>query len=254
MQYTVRQMARMAGVSVRTLHYYDEIGLLKPAAVGRNGYRYYTEKELLKLQQVIFFRELDFELSRIGRIFDAPGFDAAEVLEDQKALLALKRERLGKQIRLIDKTIKNMKDDRQDKVTDRDLEETFSDGKYEEYKKEAQEKWGKDTVRRSENILKGMDKEQFEALKREGEEINQALGAFVGKDPKSAEVQQMIGRHYDYIIQFYDPSWPLLDIYRGLGKMYVEDPRFAANYTKYHPDMPQFMREAMEAFCDAKKK
>lgn len=253
MEYQINELAKLAGVSVRTLHYYDEIGLLPPAFVKDNGYRYYTEKELLRLQQIIFFRELDFDLERIKGILDSPRFDALHVLRDQKELLKLKRERLGRLIRLIDKTMKNMEDEKEAKVTEKDLRECFARGKYEEYKEEAEEKWGKENIKRSENIVKGMSKEQLEKIKTEGDEINRALVRGMEKGAGSPEVQEVIERHFAYIIRFYDPSWPLLTIYRGLGKIYVEDPRFAANYTQYHPQLPEFLREAMEIFCDRKE-
>lgn len=256
MEYTVKQLARLAGVSVRTLHYYDAIGLLLPSRVGNGGYRFYTEKEFLRLQQILFFRELDFDLGRIKRIFDSPRFDAAEVLEDQKGMLKLKRARLGKLIRLIDKTINNMnmKDDQQTKVTEEDLDKSFDDGKYQEYKQEAQERWGKDTVERSENIVKNMSKDQLARIKAEGEEISRALAENMEKGAGSPEVQKIIDRHFHHIIQFYDPTWPLLKIYRGLGDMYVEDERFAANYNKYHPLLANFMREAMGIYCDRQER
>lgn len=146
-----------------------------------------------------------------------------------------------------------MKDEKQLKVTEKDIVDSFGGGKYEEYKQEAQERWGEDTVKRSENIVKGMSKEQLEKIKSEGGEINKALVENMGKGVSSPEVQAIIDRHFHHIIQFYDPTWPLLKIYRGLGKMYVEDPRFAANYTVYHPDLAQFMCDAMEVYCDRKE-
>jgi hypothetical protein len=148
-----------------------------------------------------------------------------------------------------------MKDEKQAKVTDEDLIKSFDDGKYEEYKKEAQEKWGSDTIQRSENIVKNMSKEKLEKIKAEGEEINRALARNMeeGKSVDSSEVQAIVDRHFNHIIQFYDPTWPLLKIYRGLGKMYVEDDRFAANYNKYYPGLAQFMCDAMEVYCDRKK-
>lgn len=250
MKYTVSRLARMAGISVRTIHYYDEIGLLKPAFVERNGYRYYGEEEFLKLQQILFFRELDFELIRIKSIFDSPHFDPVEALEDQKNLIELRRERLGRMIKSINKTIKNMKEEKNTKVTEKYIKDSFDDGKYEEYKKEARERWGNRQVEKSENIVKGWSKEQYKKIKMEGDAINQGLAACIGKDVKSAEVQQAVAKHYEYIIRFYDKSWPLLDIYRGLGKMYVEDKRFADFYRKYHPELPGFLQKAMEVFCD----
>ena len=147
-----------------------------------------------------------------------------------------------------------MKDEKQEKVTDEDLAKSFDDGRYEDYKKEAQEKWGADTVKRSENIVKNMSKEQLEKIKIEGEEINKALARNMDNGIESPEVQEIIDRHFHHIIQFYDPTWPLLKIYRGLGKMYVEDERFAANYNKHHPELAQFMCEAMGVYCDKKEK
>ena len=146
-----------------------------------------------------------------------------------------------------------MQDEKNEKIVDEDLSVSFGEGKYEEYKKEAQERWGEDMVKRSENIVKGMSKERLDEIKAEGGEINQALVHNMEKGIGSPEVQAIIDRHFHHIIQFYDPTWPLLKIYRGLGKMYVEDERFAANYTVYHPDLAQFMCDAMEVYCDKKE-
>ena len=147
-----------------------------------------------------------------------------------------------------------MEDEKRKKLSDEVLEKSFSDGRYREYKEEARERWGKDAINRSEDIVKNMDKEELEKIKAEGEEISRELVDNMDKSAGSAEVQAIIERHFLLITQFYDASWPLYDIYRGLGKMYVEDARFAANYTKYHPDLPQFLCEAMGIFCDRKKK
>lgn len=147
-----------------------------------------------------------------------------------------------------------MKEEKQSKLTEKDMADSFGEGKYEEYKKEAQERWGEDMVRRSEDIVKGMSKEQLERIKSEGGEINEALVRNMEKGIDSPEVQAIIDRHFHHIIQFYDPTWPLLKIYRGLGKMYVEDPRFSANYNKYHPGLAQFMCDAMEIYCDKKER
>ncbi len=253
MEYTVKRLGELAGVSVRTLHYYDQIDLLKPAGVRANGYRVYSERELLRLQQIIFLRELDFELERIKRIFDSPRYDPLGALEDQRELLSLKRERLGKMVRLIDKTIKHMKDQRKEKVTEADLRACFEDGKYDAYKAEAEERWGADQINRSENIMKNMTKAELAALQAEGDAVNRELARVMDRGAGSPKAQAAIGRHYEYIIRFYDPSWPLLEIYRGLGDMYVDDPRFKANYDKYRPGLAEFLREAMNIFCDRKE-
>src|SRR4051812_35258781 len=108
MTYTVQQLANLAGVSVRALHYYDEVGLLKPARVKNNGYRFYEDKELLKLQQIMFFRELDFPIPEIKRITDSTSFDMEKALNDHKKLIKIKKDRLTSLMLTIDKTIKKI--------------------------------------------------------------------------------------------------------------------------------------------------
>lgn len=252
MEYTVKQLAKLAGVSARTIHYYDEIGLLKPSFKEKNGYRKYEEKELLKMQQILFFRELDFSLEKIKNIFASPKFDPIGILKDQRRLIEFKKERLEKIINTINATINRMKTKK--KITGEQLFGSLTKEEYEKYKKEAQERWGKKNVQRSENIVKGWGKQKIEELEREGKIINEGLAELIALPVEDSRVQALIARHFNYIIQFYDKTWPLLKIYRGLGKMYVEDERFAKNYSIYHPDLPKFMCSAMEYYCDQKEK
>ncbi len=107
MSYSIHQLATLAGVSVRTLHYYDEVGLLTPTRLKRNDYRQYEEAELLRLQQIMFFRELDFPLEQIKKILASPNFDMRRALQEQRHLIKIKRHRLDRLIATIDKTIKN---------------------------------------------------------------------------------------------------------------------------------------------------
>ena len=118
------------------------------------------------------------------------------------------------------------------------------------YRSEVEEKWGKEAYARSAATVRSWEPEKLARIKAEGQEISQALAALVGEPPESDAVQAVVERHFRHIIQFYDPSWPLLQIYRGLGDLYVNDPRFAANYAKFHPDLPDFLRRAMGSFCD----
>ena len=140
MEYTVKQLAKLAGVSVRTLHYYDQVGLLKPSYLKPNGYRCYEEAELIKLQQILFFRELDFSLGQITAIFEAPGFDAAEALADQRKLLEMERARLDRLLATIDATLKSLKGEAA--VTTSEMYGAFNKKQLEEMKMEVREKWG----------------------------------------------------------------------------------------------------------------
>jgi|GEM_PF-165240 len=118
------------------------------------------------------------------------------------------------------------------------------------YREEVETKWGKDVYKKSDKIVKSWSKEKFASIKEEGEEINRELAKNIDKKIDSDIVQALIKRHFQHITRFYDPSWPLIKIYRGLGKMYAEDYRFAEYYKQYHPDLPQFLSDAIGYFCD----
>ena len=140
MSYTVRQLADLSGVTPRTLRFYDQQGLLSPSLRGKNGYRYYGREELVRLQQILFYRELDYPLDEIKKMMDHPKFDAVESLGVQKRLLDLKQRRLQKIIRTIDDTIASMKNDAP--PADRDMYGSLSTEESEAHKKEAKERWG----------------------------------------------------------------------------------------------------------------
>ncbi len=118
------------------------------------------------------------------------------------------------------------------------------------YRAEVEERWGKDAYAKSAAIVRSWGPEKLARIKAEGIEISKALAGAADQAPDSAAVQAAVERHFRHITQFYDQSWPLLKIYRGLGDLYVSDPRFAANYAKFHPDLPAFLRQAMILFCD----
>lgn len=140
MEYTIKKLAKIAGVSVRALHYYDEIGLLSPVRVLSNGYRVYGQAELLKLQQILFFKELEFPLDEIKNIIQSPHFDITEALKDQKKLVDLKKRRLEEIIQTIDKTIKKIKN--KTFMKDEELFDSLDKEKLDAYAKEAKEKMG----------------------------------------------------------------------------------------------------------------
>jgi DNA-binding transcriptional MerR regulator len=249
MKYTIKQLATMAGISVRTLHYYDEIGLLKPSTIHINGYRYYGEKELMTLQQILFFRELDFSLEKIKRIMQSPQYNHIAALEDQKKFLELKKDRVDRMITTITNTINTMKGG--EDMSNNDKFSAFSDPTYQKYIDEVEQRWGNtNAYKQSMERVGKMSKADLEKVKAEAGDITSQIALLMteGYAAESTEVQEQIDRFYQHLHHFYDPNY---EMFRGLGQMYVDDPRFTATYEKIAPGLAEFKRDAMAFYADA---
>jgi len=245
MPYTISQLARLANISVRTLHYYDEIGLLKPSLVAKNGYRYYEQDELLRLQQILFFRELDFPLDEIKRIINNPAADKTQILRDQKNLLRLKRNRLDRLMKTIDKTIKTMNNEQA--MNGEELYDPFKDDDVKQYQEEAKQRWGNtDAYKQSMERVSKMTKNEREQLKKDGEAHTQAIADNMEKGIEHPDVQALIGKSHEGSNFFYDCD---VKMFRNLGEMDVGDPRFTAYYEKFKPGVAQFMKDANAYYC-----
>jgi DNA-binding transcriptional MerR regulator len=245
MTYTVQQLASLSGVTVRTLHHYDEIKLLSPRREA-NGYRIYGEPELMRLQQILFFRELEIPLEEIGSILAKPDFDMTSALLQHRAAIESKRLRLGNLLGTIDKTLAKISGEKT--MSDDELFDAFWEKHETEYAAEAEQRWGNtEAYKQSKERTKNYTKEDFKRMAKEGEELTRQIAAAMPSGPASAETQALIQKHYDAIRNFYDPS---PELYRGLGKMLAEDARFRAYYEKHDPALPEFMRDAMGVFCD----
>lgn len=248
MVYTIKQLAKLANVTVRTLHYYDEIGLLKPSFSRDNGYRCYEEKELLKLQQILFFRELEFSLEQIVQIVNAPTFDRVVALFDQKKLLELKKKRIEGLLKTIEKTIDSAKGGEQ--MNTQDLYGSFTKEEMDQYKEEAKQRWGHtEAYQQSQERTKHWTKADYERVAKDGARWTEKMAALKNKglSVESKEVQEMIAQHYEGLRTFYEPNY---EMYRGLGQMYVDDPRFGKYYEKFSTGLAVFMRDAMSHFVD----
>ncbi len=246
MKYTVHSLAQLAGISVRTLHYYDEIGLLNPSLIGENGYRYYEEKELVRLQQILFFRELEFSLDDIKRMLNRSEFNVVEALRDQKKLFKLKQARLEKLINSINVTIKRMSTNQ--KINHEDLYDVFKDNDVKHYQDEVQERWGNtDAYKQSMKKVSKMNKKEMQKLKEDGKKHTQAIADAMDKGIEDPHVQALIKKSHEGINFFYDCSH---EMFRNLGKMYVDDPRFTAYYEKFRSGLAVFMRDAIAYYCD----
>ncbi len=248
MQYTVKKLAQLSGVSVRTLRFYDEIGLLAPAFYGDNQYRYYGEEQLLMLQQILFFRELGISLSDIRRILSSDDFDKIESLETHKSMLQSGLLRTETLIKTIDRTISHIRG----KLIMRDAE--MYDG-FDPKKQQEHEQYMLDTgvisqqqIDDSWQKVAHWKKPNWETFKDEGEQLNQALAAAASHHlkPDSSEVQTLVQRHYSWVSTFWIPT---KETYIGLAQMYLDHPDYCSFYNRYYPNLVEYLVEAMRVFA-----
>ena len=245
--YTVKQLSDLAGVSVRTLHYYDEIDLLRPTQVGANGYRYYDDAALLRLQQILFYREIGLELMQIKDVLDSPDFDLLTALRSHRGALEEKINRLESLIDTVNMTIMHLSGEVD--MSRKQLFEGFSEEKQKHYEREARLQWGPDRVNESIRRWNSYSKEQQQAIQAGGgqiyTEIAESLEA--GKPAQSAEVQALLARWHDHIRYFYEPT---LEILRGLAEGYRTHPDFIAFFQQIHPGLPDYLAEGIAQYVD----
>lgn len=245
MNYTIKEISDLAGVTTRTLRYYDEIGLLSPAEVGENGYRYYEKDSLLRLQQILFFRELDVPLKDIQFIMSQPDFSPLRALQKHRATLQKRVERLKDLIATVDRTITAIKGENE--MDEYEYFEAFDEKKYEE---EARQRWGDSPMyAESQRKWASYSKNQRESIKAEGRRITLGM---VSENPNASpydpDVQAAIGEYHAYLNKyFYTCDVVFL---RALADMWVEDPRFAANYERVREGGTEFVRQAVHIFCE----
>lgn len=239
----VKEVAELVGVSVRTLHYYDEIGLLVPKTTD-SGYRIYSDQDLEKLQQILFFKELGFPLKQIKEMMENPAFDRLEALKLQREMLLARRRQLDEMIETIEKTIQHVKGEVE--MTNKDMFKGF-DFRHNPYEQEARERWGDLAVDQANEKVKNMTETEKEKFHK----IFHDLAAIRHLPPDSQEAQHKINEWYQYLNTF---GTYTLDMFKGLGKMYVDDERFKNNIDRFGEGLAEFMCEAMAVFADKKKK
>lgn len=241
-KYRIKELAKISGVSVRTLHHYDHIGLLTPKR-SDNGYRHYGDAELMRLQQILFYKTLNISLDTIKSILDDPYFDQVKSLRQHKKSLLLKIDHFMDLIQTIDKTIGKLTN--KETMTNDELYQGFSQDQQKEYRAEAVDKWGDDAVTASEERLRKLGKQGLQNLKDEATEINQRLASLMHLNPKDQRVQDAIKVHFNHLNAFRKIE---KDEYGKLGVMYVEDPRFTAYYDKYASGLADFLNRSIQVF------
>lgn len=247
MSYSIRQLAALANISSRTLRHYDAVGLLTPSSIGKNGYRFYEHADLLRLQNILFYRELDFSLDEIKRILMGTDFDILSSLAYQKRLLENKRKRLSTIISTINKTIHSMKNN--EPLKDEELYEGLTSKEIQSRKQEAAELYGHtDAYKESQKRVARFTRTDWQSIKVDAQKNIEALAKLKrsGADPTSPAVQEEIVHHHAGIQRFYDCT---RQIYLGLADLYVTDPRFRKNYDDHEEGLAEFLSTGMKEFA-----
>lgn len=243
--FTVKQLSTLAGITPRTLHHYDQIGLLKPSRKGENGYRYYGEESLWRLQQILLYRELGLPLEEIKRIMGRRDYDVLAALQQHRDELARRVTRLKRLIQTVDDTINHLKGNRP--MSNKQIFAGFSEEQQEKFAQEAEQLYDAETVRESNRRWKAYGKEKQQQILAEARTIYEDMIAAMPEGAGSAEAQAIVARWRKNMDYFWTPN---LEQLQGLAEMYVNDPRFRATYDQMHPQLAEFMQEAVRVYVE----
>lgn len=249
MEYTVQRLGRLAGVSARTLRYYDEIGILKPARINSSGYRIYGQAEVDRLQHILFYRELGLELEKIKEIMDSPAFNAAKALKSHHEQLLDKKRTLERLIENVEKTIAAgegrlvMSD--QEKFAGF-KQEMIADNER-QYGREIRAKYGDKTVDESNRKLASMSQEEFDEAARLAEEVKKTLAEALKQNDPAGELAQKAAELHKRWLMFYWTEYSK-EAHAGLAQMYVDDERFTVYYDADQPGTAAFFRDAIRIY------
>lgn len=253
MEYTVQKLGTLAGVSTRTLRYYDVIGILKPARINSSGYRIYGQSEVNQLQQILFYRELGISLEGIKDIMTAPAFDGAIALVDHHEKLLEKRAQLNVLIANVEKTIALTEG--RITMTDKEKFEGFKQKQIDEneakYGKEAREKFGDKEIDKSNKKLKNMTEAQHAAVEKLGADVMEAIAQAYATGTPGGELGQRAADLHRQWLSFYWDSYSK-EAHAGLAQMYVDDERFTAFYDAKQPGSAEFLRDAVLIYTGVK--
>ncbi|MBN6187924.1 MerR family transcriptional regulator [Aneurinibacillus sp. BA2021] len=254
MEYTVQKLGQLAGISTRTLRYYDEVGILKPARINTSGYRIYGQAEVDRLQQILFYRELGMSLDRIKEIINDPAFDRFQSLTAHHKQLLAKRKQLEQLIDNVEKTIASIEG--RTTMTDKEKFEGFKQKMIEEnerkYGDEIRTAYGNDTVMKANEKLKSMTQKEYDEATRLANEINETLAEAVkAGNPASDAAQKAAHLHKQWLTCYW--SEYSKEAHAGLAQLYVDDERFKAYYDKNQPGTAEFLRDAILIYTGLQK-
>ena len=243
---TVGQVAERFDVTVRTLHHYDEIGLLVPSDRSAAGYRLYTEDDLVRLQHVVVYRRLGFALEEVALLLEQPE-SVEQHLRRQRAAVLHRLDELHDLVTALDRALERAMNNQP--ASPEDLKQLVGEG-FEDAQAEAEQRWGDTTAwRQSQQRTKDYTKADWEEVKAESDRTHQAFTDAIdaGEPPTSELAMDAAELHRASMQRFYDCSY---EMHRGLADMYTSDPRFTATYDEIRPGMAQYVREAIHANAD----
>lgn len=248
-EWTVREVAKLSGVSVRTLHHYDAIGLLKPAHVGENGYRWYGREELLRLQQILFHRELEFPLEAIAAVLKAPDFDRIAALRGHRERLQAQARRYDRLLATLDRTLADLEQEQE--MDAKALYDGFVPEKQGEYEQWLEGRYGggmTTKIEATKTRMKGWGKAEYDAVKAEGDGINADLATAMrgGLPADSSATQAIVARHHAWVSRFWTPDGVA---YAGLADLYLEHPDFRATYDAVAEGLVDYLATGMRVFA-----
>jgi DNA-binding transcriptional MerR regulator len=246
MAYTIGELAKITRVTVRTLHHYDELGLVSPSRRTAAGYRLYEDRDVARLRQVLFFRELGFPLDEIAAVLDDPDFDQAAALREQRQHLLARRQEVDDQIAAVDVALDRL--ERGTPMNPDEIKALFDGFDPVEHEDEARDRWGgsaefKESMRRTRRYGKA----EWDEIRRASGDNYRALATLMkaGAAPADPAVQAEVEAHRAHITRWFYPC--SREIHRALGEMYVADPRFTANIDRFAPGLARFLRDAIQA-------
>jgi len=251
MEYTIKKLSALAGISTRTLRYYDEIGILKPARINSSGYRIYGGKEIDILQQILFYKELGVNLDSIKKIITSPDFDETKALKQHYNELLARRQQLDALIHNVEKTIFNKGG--KIKMSDKEKFEGFKkklvEDNEKEFGKEIREKYGEETVKESNERFMNMTEEQYKELQDLGNEVLETLKEAYKEGNPAGELGQKAAELHKKWITFCWGNYNA-EAHANLTQMYVDDERFRAHYDKEQPGCAEFLRDAVKIYTE----
>lgn len=240
----IHEVAELSGVTVRTLQYYDQIGLLVPSEVTDVGYRIYHEEDLDRLQQILFFRELEFPLKEIRDIMNNPKYDRTEALRNHKSLLLEKRNRMDQLIRLVEERLGGQQD-----MSFKEFSMESIESQKKQYADEVRSRWGdSDAYTEYEKKTRGYSKEDWNSTIQAGDSIMGEFAKHRDLPPENEAVQELVARWQAFITAHYYECTK--EILAGLGNMYVCDERFRENIDKHGEGTAELMSKAIEIYCE----
>lgn len=245
-EWSIQEIARAAGTTSRTLRHYGELGLLEPSRVGANGYRYYDQDALVRLQRILLLRELGIGLTAIAEVLDGEQ-DSGQALRTHLQWLRQERARIDRQIASVRTTLEKLEGGEQLMAS-----EAFDGFDHTQYKDEVVERWGKEAYESGDRWWRSLSDGEKRAFQQEQVDIATGMAAAhqAGKSPESNEAQALTQRHYEWLGVSYQGKRPGYDHFVGLGEMYVADPRFTANYDKHGEGTAAFIRDAMKVYAE----